>query len=50
MAYPGRYRMLFALTAIPGALTVLLLRWAKEPKAGIADLKGALRTSHQGQA
>ena len=29
--YPGRYRMLFALTAIPGALTVLLLRWAKEP-------------------
>jgi MFS family permease len=31
IAYPGRYRMLFALTAIPGALTVLLLRWAKEP-------------------
>ncbi|HTL02453.1 MAG TPA: MFS transporter [Vicinamibacterales bacterium] len=30
--YPGRYRMLFALTAIPGALTVLLLRWAKEPE------------------
>jgi MFS family permease len=30
--YPGRYRMLFALTAIPGALTVLLLRWAKEPQ------------------
>jgi MFS family permease len=29
--YPGRYRMLFALTAIPGALTVVLLRWAKEP-------------------
>jgi MFS family permease len=29
--YPGRYRMLFALTAIPGALTVLLLRWAREP-------------------
>ncbi len=29
--YPGRYRTLFALTAIPGALTVLLLRWAKEP-------------------
>jgi MFS family permease len=29
--YPGRYRMLFALTAIPGALTVALLRWAKEP-------------------
>jgi MFS family permease len=32
VAYPGRYRLLFALTAIPGALTVLLLRWAKEPK------------------
>jgi MFS family permease len=32
VAYPGRYRMLFALTAIPGALTVLLLRWAKEPQ------------------
>jgi MFS family permease len=32
IAYPGRYRMLFALTAIPGALTVLLLRWAQEPE------------------
>lgn len=32
VAYPGRYRTLFALTAIPGALTVLLLRWAKEPQ------------------
>jgi MFS family permease len=32
IAYPGRYRMLFALTAIPGALTVLLLRWAREPE------------------
>jgi MFS family permease len=31
IAYPGRYRLLFALTAIPGALTVLLLRWANEP-------------------
>ena len=31
VSYPGRYRMLFALTAIPGALTVLLLRWAREP-------------------
>jgi MFS family permease len=36
VAYPGRYRMLFALTAIPGALTVLLLRWAKEPKTHVA--------------
>ena len=32
IAYPGRYRTLFALTAIPGALTVLLLRWAHEPR------------------
>jgi MFS family permease len=32
IAYPGRYRTLFALTAIPGALTVLLLRWSKEPR------------------
>ena len=31
--YPGRYRMLFALTAIPGVLTVLLLRWAKEARS-----------------
>ena len=35
MAYPSRYRTLFALTAIPGALTVLLLKWAKEPKVGL---------------
>ena len=28
---PGRYRTLFALTAIPGVLTVVLLRWAREP-------------------
>lgn len=31
VAYPSRYRTLFALTAIPGLLTVVLLRWAKEP-------------------
>ena len=30
--YPSRYRMLFALTAIPGALTLLLLWFAREPK------------------
>ncbi len=28
--YPGRYRALFALTAVPGVLTLLLLRWARE--------------------
>src|SRR4030095_5421110 len=31
VAYPSRYRTLFALTAIPGLLTIVLLRWAKEP-------------------
>ena len=31
IAYPSRYRALFALTAIPGVLTIILLRWAKEP-------------------
>jgi MFS family permease len=30
--FPSRYRTLFALTAIPGALTVLLLLWVKEEK------------------
>jgi MFS family permease len=37
VAYPSRYRTLFALTAIPGALTLVLLRWAKEPLALAAD-------------
>ena len=32
LLYPSRYRTLFALTAIPGALTVLLLLWVKEEK------------------
>jgi MFS family permease len=32
IAYPSRYRTLFALTAIPGALTLLLLWFAREPK------------------
>ena len=31
--FPSRYRTLFALTAIPGALTVLLLLWVKEERA-----------------
>ena len=30
LAYPNRYRTLFALTAIPGIATVLLLLWVKE--------------------
>ena len=33
IAFPDRYRMLFALTAIPGAATVVLLAFLKEPKA-----------------
>jgi MFS family permease len=40
VAYPSRYRTLFALTAIPGALTVLLLRWAHEPKAVKVNTSG----------
>jgi MFS family permease len=32
VSYPSRYRMLFALTAIPGAFTLLLLSFAREPK------------------
>jgi MFS family permease len=31
IAFPRQYRTLFALTAIPGAATVLLLRWLREP-------------------
>jgi MFS family permease len=46
IGYPGRYRLLFALTAIPGALTVLLLRWAKEPQIRTSDV--GLRTSDLG--
>ena len=36
LAYPSRYRTLFALTAIPGIATVVLLLWVKERKT---DLK-----------
>jgi MFS family permease len=32
LAYPNRYRTLFALTAIPGIATVVLLLWVKEEK------------------
>jgi MFS family permease len=38
LAFPGEYRTLFALTAIPGAATVLLLRWVRE--------SGGVRRSH----
>jgi MFS family permease len=33
LAFPSRYRTLFALTAIPGLATVLLLFWVREHKA-----------------
>lgn len=36
IAYPDRYRTLFALTTIPGLATVVLLMWLREPRA---DLK-----------
>jgi MFS family permease len=39
--YPSGYRTLFALTAIPGVLTVILLRWAQEPSRA----KDTLRSS-----
>ena len=39
LAYPSRYRTLFALTAIPGAATVVLLTFLNERKADLADLK-----------
>lgn len=32
VAYPSRYRALFALTAIPGLATVVLLWWVREPR------------------
>ena len=35
LAYPSRYRTLFALTAIPGIATVVLLFWVKEQKADL---------------
>ncbi|HKY19934.1 MAG TPA: MFS transporter [Vicinamibacterales bacterium] len=34
IAFPDRYRTLFALTAIPGIATVVLLLWLKEPAPG----------------
>ena len=39
LSYPSRYRTLFALTAIPGLATVVLLWWVKERGAHVADLK-----------
>jgi MFS family permease len=35
LAFPGRYRMLFALTAIPGLATVVLLLWIEERRADL---------------
>jgi MFS family permease len=35
LGFPSGYRTLFALTAIPGALTVILLLWVKEERAGL---------------
>src|SRR5204862_7351536 len=41
MFHPGRCRMVFALTAIPGALTLLLLCWAQEPRSPNPALRHA---------
>ena len=48
IAYPSKYRMLFALTAIPGVLTLLLLRWAREPAAPLAPLAPVARLAPSG--
>jgi MFS family permease len=44
VAHPGRYRLLFALTAVPGALTVVLLKWAHEPKRTVTVKDPGLAT------
>jgi MFS family permease len=36
VAYPGRYRLLFALTAIPGAIAVLLILLIREDNTPVA--------------
>lgn len=36
LAFPDRYRTLFALTAIPGLATIVLLMWLKEPSRAAA--------------
>jgi MFS family permease len=41
--YPGRYRLLFALTIVPGAIAVLLLTRLKEPDAAVAVTAESLR-------
>jgi MFS family permease len=44
LAFPDRYRTLFALTAIPGIATVVLLMWVKEqkhPQARSAPIPGS---------
>jgi MFS family permease len=45
LAFPDRYRTLFALTALPGAATVILLLWVREHRTTPAPK--SLITSHQ---
>ncbi len=49
--HPGRYRMLFALTAVPGACAVLMTMAARERKAGPrSDATASPRESSGGAA
>jgi MFS family permease len=43
LAYPGRYRLLFALTIIPGALSVATLFFVREPRVEIRRAPGSER-------
>lgn len=45
LLYPGQYRALFALTSIPGAAAVLLLRWV--PERHVVDA-ASVPTRHTG--
>src|SRR5256885_7693005 len=44
LAYPGRYRTLFALTIIPGAISVLLILLIPEKKDASSVVSGFSRT------
>src|SRR6266550_5837336 len=44
LAYPGRYRTLFALTIIPGAISVLLILLIPEKKEAPSVVSGFSRT------
>jgi MFS family permease len=45
IGFPDRYRTLFALTAVPGLLTVVLLVWLREPKTDLIPNPQSLITN-----